>query len=76
MPIFHRNGIPFFQHLPVSWTLPVDYFLGSGLWMYKGLKNSQFSDSCGFTKWLYTSLKHHESLLNKISFAEEAIGNI
>ena len=60
MRILLRNKIPFFSHLTVSWFLPVTRIIF--------LKSSQIQ-SGGYTNLLCKSV-------NKVSFAEEAIGNI
>ena len=69
-----------FQHLTVSWSLPVEKIiflkLLKVLFKYKGSEKSQSSDSCGFTNLLYKSLKCHEAFERIKQLAEEAIGNI
>ena len=79
--VFFKGMVPFFQHLTVSWSLPVEriIFLKPRCYhKYKGSEKSQFSDSCGFTNLLYKSLKCHEAyFFERIKqLAEEAIGNI
>ena len=85
MRILLRKKIRFFRHLTVSWALPVvtiiflkrcyvcNYFM-----RFRRRVPSQIQ-SGGFTNLLCKGVKCHEGKnkrKNKISFAEEAIGNI
>ena len=82
MRILDRNGFLYFQHLAVSWSLPVERIISLKLMCcakYKlGSKKSQPSGCCGFTNLLYKSLKCHEAyFFERIKqLAEKAIGTI
>ena len=80
MRIFAYEWIPFFEHLTVSWSLPVERIIFSkqAQCKYKGSEKSQSSDSCGFTNLLYKSLKCQEAYcFERIKqLAEKGIGNI
>ena len=65
MRILHRNGIPFFQHLTVSWSLRFARIFFSTvnkkvLCIIKVLEKQSLY-SCGFTNLLYESFKCHEA---------------